>query len=69
MKKLIISARRQNNQAVFFRGYLDKRDMTEFQDLAADFSSYPKKTALDKIEFLKIFYEGLSDWKIEEITC
>lgn len=43
--------------------------MTEFQDLAADFSSYPKKTALDKIEFLKIFYEGLLDWKIEEITC
>jgi hypothetical protein len=43
--------------------------LTEFQDLAADFSGYPEKVALDKIEFLKPFYSGLSDWKVEEITC
>lgn len=69
MKKIIISARRENNQSVFFRGHLDKREMTEFQDLAADFSGYLPSVALAKIEFLKPLYTGLSDWKVEQITC
>jgi hypothetical protein len=68
MKK-IISARRQNNQAVFFRGYISKNEMTEFQDLAFDFSAHSEKVVQDKISFLSSFYEGLADWKVEEITC
>lgn len=72
MKKIIISAHRQNNQAVFFRGITDKNEMTEFQDLALDFKDKylaPYFAANEKIKMLSSIYGGLSDWKIEEITC
>jgi len=69
MKKKIISARRQNNQTVFFRGHISKNEMTEFQDLAFDFSAQSEKVISAKIEFLSGFYSGLSNWKTEEIAC
>jgi hypothetical protein len=67
--KTIISARRQNNQTVFFRGIIKKDEMTEFQDMAFDFSAHSEKVIRAKIEFLSSIYNGLSDWKVEETTC
>jgi len=72
MKKIIISARRQNNQAVFFRGIADENEMTESQDLALDFKDKylaPYFAAKEKTENLSSAYSGLLDWKVEEITC
>jgi hypothetical protein len=67
--KKIISARRQNNQIVFFRGYIKKDEMTEFQDLAFVFLDQTEKVIRAKVEFLSSIYNGLTDWKVEEIAC
>lgn len=66
MKK-IISARRQNGQAVF---YTSKHNpITEFQALAFDFNvcNEPEKSGQETINLIKKDYSGLSDWKIEDV--
>lgn len=66
MKK-IISARRENGQIVFYKSRNDAP--TEFQALALDFNNFqrPVHSAKERIQFLEKQYEGLSDWKIEDI--
>ncbi len=70
MKK-IISARRQNGQAVFLKDWgRNNSIMTEFQALAFDFSEHyadPDFVAQQKIDLLKEEYAGLMDWKIEDV--
>lgn len=71
MKK-IISARRQNGQIVFYKGYVIINEITESQALAFDFEEYfdyplSHRRAEMKMADLKKQFAGLSDWKIEDV--
>jgi len=68
--KIIISARRENNQIVFYKGWNQKNEMSEFQTFAFNFKDHyldPYSTAQEKINEMKEQFAGLSDWKVEEI--